>query len=719
MDSTTTVSIQQTKLALVGNPNCGKTSIFNALSGLNQHVGNFAGVTVERKSAVLTLKKGHTIRLTDLPGTQSLYASAEDERISCQILQDVEHEDHPDGVIVVADATQLKRGLILCSQVLDLGFPAVLVINMMDLLEKEMIQLDLDRLSQWLGIAVVGISALTGAGLSRLKKVLQKDLRNSGKTFLRIPPSFDSAIEKIQAVLNTSNAYLAYQALISPADYFPLSSPQIEASKQALNISEDKASQLMSNELLVRKDLIDGALSEVMQQSGTQELSLTEKLDRIFTHKILGYGLFIGLMLLIFQAIFAWATYPMDWIDAGIEGIKTLLSTLLPAHWLRDLLTEGIITGFGGIVIFIPQIAFLFFFIAVMEESGYMARVVYLMDRIMRPFGFSGKSVIPLMGGMACAIPSIMMSRNIPNRRERLITILVTPLMSCSARIPVYTLLIAMFVPAGTWLGFDQRGLIMTALYFLGFVAALLMAFMFKLILKTESRGMFVLEMPSYRMPRWRNVGLTVWQKSRAFVLEAGKIILAISIILWFLVAFGPGDQMQQIDQQYDTQLQNESLADTERASLEVEKSSAMLEASYAAILGKTIEPVIRPLGYDWKIGIALITSFAAREVFVGTMSIIYQQEDPESLEGDDAQSAGRLSLIQRLQAEVNPRTGQPQYTLATVWSLLIFYAFAMQCMSTLAVTRKEAGWGWTGVMLGYLTILAYVSALVTYLVMS
>ena len=319
------------------------------------------------------------------------------------------------------------------------------------------------------------------------------------------------------------------------------------------------------------------------------------------------------------------------------------------------------------------------------------------------------------MGGMACAIPSIMMTRNIPNRKERLITILVTPLMSCSARIPVYTLLIAMFIPAGSWFGFDQRGLIMMGLYLLGFLAALLMAFAFKLILKSESRGMFVLEMPAYRMPRWRNVGFTVWQKSKAFVLEAGKIILAISIILWFLVAFGPGDKMQQVHDAYEVRLMSETLTPEERSSLEIEQNSAMLETSYAALLGRAIEPVIRPLGYDWKIGIALITSFAAREVFVSTMSIIYQQDDPDSLEGESAQEAGRLSLIQRLQAEINPSTGKPQYTLATVWSLLIFYAFAMQCMSTLAVTRKEAGWVWTGVMLGYLSILAYTSAWITY----
>lgn len=719
MDQSTVVSTRASKVALVGNPNSGKTSIFNALSGLNQRVGNFAGVTVERKSTILTLRKGLKVQLTDLPGTQSLYASAEDELVTTQVLQDTTHEDHPDGVIVVADATQLKRGLILCTQVLDLGFPAVLVINMMDLLEKAEIQLDMDRLSQWLGIPVIGISALTGTGLSSLKNILASGLKNGGKSFLKIPSSYEAEIGKLKEALKTDNRYLAYQALLSPKGYFHLDHSQIDASRQELQLTDDTAGRLISNELLVRKDHIDEILSQTLRHPGTEAVSFSEKLDKVLTHKMFGYAIFIGIMLLIFQAIFAWATYPMDWIEAGIEGIKDILTAVLPAHWLRDLLTEGIITGFGGIVVFVPQIAFLFFFIALMEESGYMARVVYLMDRIMRPFGFSGKSIIPLMGGMACAIPSIMMTRNIPNRKERLITILVTPLMSCSARIPVYTLLIAMFIPAGSWFGFDQRGLIMTALYLLGFVAALLMAFVFKLLLKTESTGIFVLEMPSYRMPRWSNVGLTVWQKSRAFILEAGKIILAISIILWFLVAYGPGDQMQQIEQTYDAQLTEENLADETKTALEIEKSSAMLEASYAAILGKTLEPVIRPLGYDWKIGVALVTSFAAREVFVGTMSIIYQQEDPDSLDGDEAQSAGRLSLIQRLQAEVNPITGKPQYTLATVWSLLIFYAFAMQCMSTLAVTRKEAGWIWTAVMLGYLTILAYVSAWITYMVLS
>ena len=702
-------------VALVGTPNSGKTSLFNALSGLNQRVGNFPGVTVERKSANISLSDKHSIKLVDLPGTDSLYPSAEDEYITSDILKNTDHEDHPDTVLVIADATQLNRGLMLCTQVMDLGFPTILVLNMMDVIERDKHSLDLNKLSALLGIPVVGVSAVKKHGLQQLKKLLRTEVSKPEGAFMTIPGGFMPAIDIVKEEFPTATDYQAYQALIHPESFPSALSENLTKAQKLAELDTETSQRLISNELLVRLDKAGEIIDHVLKKPFSEESSLTERLDHIFTHKIWGYVIFIALLMLIFQAIFSWATYPMDAIDMLIENVKGWTANLLPDHWLTELLVEGIITGFGGIIIFIPQIAFLFFFIALMEESGYMARVVYLMDRIMRPFGFSGKSVIPLMGGMACAIPSIMMSRNIPNKTERLITILVTPLMSCSARIPVYTLLIAMFIPAATIWGFDQRGLFMSALYFLGFFLALLMAFMFKKILKYQSNQIFVMEMPSYRMPLWRNVGLTVWQKTLAFVFGAGKIILGITIVLWFLVAFGPGNSFEQIDQKYDQQLQADT-ADT--AEIEILRSNEKLEASYAAHLGRFIEPVIRPMGYDWKIGISLITSFAAREVFVGTMSIIYQQEDPEGLE-EDEQETGRLRLIDRMKAEISPATGKPVYTPAVVWSLIVFYAIAMQCMSTLAVARKEVGIFWAAVMLVYLTLLAYLGAMLTFQVLS
>ncbi|MEL6250859.1 MAG: ferrous iron transport protein B [Bacteroidota bacterium] len=705
-------------IALVGTPNSGKTSLFNVLSGLNQKVGNFPGITIDRKLAEISLTNKQKVRLMDLPGTDSLYPSSQDEKITCNVLKNPDHPDHPDKVVVVADGTQLSRALLLCSQVMDLKIPVIMVLNMADRMTEEEISINEDKLSQILGVPVISVSALKKSGLKKLKQVMGSDLEVSDRPFMRIPAPFLSVLEPIKESLNTDSDYLVYQALLDPESLGAKYEDLINQAREEAKLTDETARRLISNELLVRLDKVDGILTESKFRIGREELSLSDKMDEILAHKIWGYVIFIAILMLVFQAIFSWAEGPMGLIEGLTESISTLLKNILPKHWTQELLTDGIIAGFGGIIVFIPQIAFLFFFITVMEESGYMARVVYLMDRIMRPFGFSGKSVIPLMGGMACAIPSIMMTRNIPNRTERLITVMVTPLMSCSARIPVYTLLIAMFIPSKSFLGFDQRGLYMTGLYFLGFFAALLVAFAFKKALKYKSDRVFVMELPTYRMPRWKNVGITVWQKSLDFILGVWKVMLVISIVLWFLVAYGPGDQMQQVEQEYTELLSADNLTEDEVVELEMEKGSKMLEASYAAIMGKTLEPVIKPLGYDWKIGIALITSFAAREVFVGTMSIIYQQDDPDSLDGDEAQEKGRIALIDRMRAEKKP-DGSPLYTPAVVLSLIIFFAIAMQCMSTLAVTQKELGNFWAAIMLTYLTLLAYVAAFVAYQVMS
>ncbi|MDW3648841.1 MAG: ferrous iron transport protein B [Bacteroidia bacterium] len=705
-------------IALVGTPNSGKTSLFNVLSGLNQKVGNFPGITVDRKLAEINLANKQKLRLMDLPGTDSLYASSQDESITCGVLKNPQHPDHPDKVIVVADATQLSRGLLLCSQVMDLKIPLILVLNMADRMAEEKISLNEEKLSQLLGIPVFSVSALKKSGLKKLKQAMGAELKGSDRPFMRIPAPFLPLLGPIKEKLNTDSDYMAYQNLLDGESLGEEYTEVIEQARKEAKLSSETSRRLISNELLVRLDKVDGLLTESKFRLGREELSLSDKLDEILAHKIWGYVIFIAILMLVFQAIFSWAEGPMGLIEGLTESVSDLIKNILPEHWSRDLITDGIIAGFGGVIVFIPQIAFLFFFITVMEESGYMARVVYLMDRIMRPFGFSGKSVIPLMGGMACAIPSIMMTRNIPNRSERLITVMVTPLMSCSARIPVYTLLIAMFIPSQSFLGFDQRGLYMTALYFLGFFAALLIAFAFKKALKYKSDRVFVMELPTYRMPRWKNVGITVWQKSLDFVLGVWKIMLGISIVLWFLVAYGPGNQMQEVEQEYTELLSADDLTEAEVQELEMQKGSKMLEASYAAILGKSLEPVIKPLGYDWKIGISLITSFAAREVFVGTMSIIYQQDDPDAMDGDEAQEKGRVALIDRMRAEKKP-DGSPLYTPAVVLSLIIFFAIAMQCMSTLAVTQKELGNFWVFIMLTYLTLMAYVAAFVAYQVMS
>ncbi len=713
MDISTPVASRLKKVALVGAPNAGKTSLFNALTGLHQKVGNFPGVTVERKSARIRLEDNTSVELVDLPGANSLYPVSEDESVTCDVLRNPLNPDHPDLVVVVADATQLKRGLVLASQVLDLGFPAILVLNMIDLVEREYVHHATHRLQALLGIPVVPVSVRQEKGIGRLTKWLNKDIEPAHRPWVTVPPGFRPAINTLKEALPTNQDYLAFQALLDPGSFRNLPDSVTVQVRELAHVAPKDLRLLISNELAVRNDRAAEIVEQVALKPSDYPGKLTSVLDRIFTHRIFGYAIFLGILLLIFQSIFAWATYPMDAIDAGIAWLQEALGSILPAGWLTDLLLNGILAGFGGIVVFVPQIVFLFFFIALLEETGYMSRVVFLMDRIMRPFGFSGKSVIPLMGGMACAIPSIMMTRSIPNKIERMITIAVIPLMSCSARIPVYTLLIALFVPQTELLGLDVRGFYMTGLYILGFLMSLVVAFVLKTILKYKSDGLFVMEMPAYRMPRWRNVGITVYQQATSFVLGAGKIILGISIVLWVLSSYGMPDKMKQIETDYAAKI-SQSNDPQSIDQLRLAQSKARLESSFAGEIGKFIEPAIRPLGFDWKIGISIVTSFAAREVFVSTMSILYGQEDPESVDGD-AQIKTRESLLTRMRAEINPKTGKPVYNHATTLSLLVFYAFAMQCMSTLAVTRREAGWKWTLLVLVYLTILSYGASWITF----
>lgn len=695
------------RIALLGNPNSGKSSLFNRLTGLQQRVGNFPGVTVERRTGTLTLPNATNTTLIDLPGVYSLYPSGEEERVACQILRHPSHSDYPDLLLTVVDATQLQRGLVLLSQVIDLGIPTVLVLNMSDLLAKDKVVIDTALLAQKLQIPVISISALTGEGLNELKKMLEKNITPTQQRIFTPPPDFQYLVEETKQTLQMSGNYATFQALMRPDEFLGLKPEQNQYIKQ--RISPQQASLYISDEMLLRHDRMDALRRQVISHLPSSSEKLSNYIDRILVHRVWGYLIFGAILLLVFQAIFSWASYPMDAIDYAFGQLSSYLKNTLPSSLLTDLLADGIVTGIGGIVIFVPQIALLFFFIALLEESGYMSRIIFLLDRLMRPFGFSGRAIVPLVGGMACAVPSIMMARSIPNPKERLIAIMVTPLMSCSARVPIYVLLIGMFVPpTAVWGIFTLQGLAMTGMYVLGFVMALASAFVFKKVLRHQDSGIYIAEMPIYRMPRWKNIALIIYQKCSSFVLEAGKIILVISIILWAAVSFAPSGNFAAIDQRYDallTQIQ----ADT--SAVELQRNAEKIQASYAGMFGKAIEPLIAPLGFDWKIGIALLTSFAAREVFVGSMATIY---------GASSADDNPQTLLQQMRNDRHPITGKPIYTPATALSLILFYAFAMQCMSTLAVTRRETGsWKWSLIMIAYMTALAYVAAWLGYRLLS
>jgi ferrous iron transport protein B len=699
------------KIALVGNPNSGKSSLFNHLTGLNQKIGNFPGVTVEKRSGTCALANGGQAEIIDLPGIYSIYPRSLDEQIVAEVLLDHHSASTPDKVIVIVDVTNLKRGLLLLTQVIDVGLPTVLVLNMMDLAAKAGISYDFNLLSKKLGVPVVPINARKGVGIDELKEQFVSQGTAPSKSIFRIWDEAMPAVKEIRSTLTVDNDYEAYLFLEQPQSIKFLKKAdqtKVDSIRQRHSFFPGK---FQGAETIQRYGFIQDLLGEVtLKNADSSWKQYSGKLDRILTHKVWGYAIFFAILFLIFQSIFAWATVPMDFIDGMFAELSGWLSSSLPEGPLSSLIAEGIVPGIGGIVIFVPQIAILFAFIAVLEESGYMARVVFLMDKIMRKFGLNGKSVVPLISGVACAIPAIMATRTIDNWKERMITILVTPLMSCSARLPVFTILIALIVPNQTALGFfNLQGLALMGLYMLGFVAALISAWIMKLLIRVKERSYLIMELPAYRLPKWSNIGLTIIEKTKAFVFEAGKVIMAISIILWVLASYGPGDNLENARANVLQESQNLRLTEE---GLENRIAAYKLEHSYAGVIGKAIEPVIKPLGFDWKIGIALITSFAAREVFVGTMSTIYSIGSV----GDDETE----TIKNRMKAEVNPETGGPRFTPAVGLSLLVFYTFAMQCMSTLAVVYRETkGWKWPAIQLGYMTVLAYVSAFVVYQVMA
>lgn len=698
---------QRSIIALLGNPNSGKSSLFNHLTGLNQKVGNFPGVTVEKKIGYTNIPEQGTTEVIDLPGIYSIYPRSLDERIVAEVLLDHNSPNSPQKLVVVVDATNIKRGLLLLTQVLDLGLPTVLALNMMDLAAKAGVSYDFLKLAQKLGVAVVPINARKGEGIENLKKeIANAKARTIGSVF-PIWKEAEAPIQELRKQLHLDNDYEAYQFLEQPQSLTFLSKDNQQLVDTIRKKNNFFPGKFQGAETIQRYGFIQDLLNEAtLKQADYTWKNFSHKLDKVLTHKVWGYLIFFCVLFLVFQSVFAWASYPMDFIDGLFADFSSWLSATLPDGALTRLFAEGIIPGLGGIIMFVPQIAILFAFIAVLEETGYMARVVFLMDKIMRKFGLNGKSVVPLMSGMACAIPAIMATRTIDNWKERTITIMVTPLMSCSARIPIFTILIALIVPDTKVIGFfNLQGLALMALYLLGFVAALVSAWVMKKLIDVKERSYLMMELPTYRLPKGSNVGLTIVEKTKSFVVEAGKVILAISVVLWVLASYGPGDKVEKAEEYVRQETANMRL--TEQG-FQDRVAAFKLENSYAGVIGKAIEPAIKPLGYDWKIGIALITSFAAREVFVGTMATIYSigsagEEDENTIKS-------------RMQAEINPETGEARFTPAVGLSLLVFYTFAMQCMSTIAVVYRETkGWKWPMIQLTYMSVLAYVSAFIVY----
>ncbi|GLU43012.1 ferrous iron transport protein B [Allomuricauda sp. NBRC 101325] len=728
-------------VALIGNPNTGKTSVFNQLTGLKQKVGNYPGITVEKKEGICKLPRGVKAHILDLPGTYSLNTTSLDESLVVELLLNKNDKDYPDVAVVISDVENLKRNLLLFTQIKDLKIPTILVINMADRMSRKGISLDIDAMEKKLDTKIALVSTRKNTGIERIKELIADYKSISSKPLLdttRISPEY---FERLQKAFPQNDLYKLWLVITQDVNFMPIEKKRIQDATDFATKSKDELKKLQHKETVLRYQLINNILKETYKVDFMAAKGLRASMDKILTHKVFGYLIFFVILLTIFQAIFDWSGYPMDFIDEqfalGAEWIKNTL----PQGIFTDLLAEGIVAGIGGIVIFIPQIAFLFLFISLLEESGYMSRVVFLMDRIMRPFGLSGKSVVPLISGNACAIPAIMATRTIENWKERLITILVTPFTTCSARLPVYLILIALVIPEGNFLGLSYQALTLMLLYLIGFGMALLSAMVLNKILKIKSRSVFMIEMPTYRLPLLKNVGYTVIEKTKSFVLGAGKIILAISIILWFLGSNGYSDDFNDADQIVTERIENEGLSTysknyiqnniasyreeaqdkgiapaalqdsiqvlteelSERA-IAQEIASYKLEHSYIGQAGKAFEPIVKPLGYDWKIGIAVLTSFAAREVFVGTLATIY------SVGSDEEET-----IKNRMAAELD-ENGQPLFNLASGISLMLFYAFAMQCMSTLAIVKRETNsWKWPMIQLGFMSVFAYIIALIAY----
>jgi ferrous iron transport protein B len=696
------MSIQNITVALIGNPNTGKTSVFNQLTGLNQQVGNYPGITVEKKLGFCKLPNHVKANILDLPGTYSLNASSIDENVVIELLLNKNDKLYPDVAVVVTDVENLKRNLLLFTQIKDLEIPTILVINMTDRMKSKGISLNITHLEEQLKTKIVLVSTRKGIGIEDLKNQIVDYKSLSTEPCLNASGIDVEYFDKLRHAFPDQLLYKLWLVITQDVNFLNLERNEVP---NQFTKSHSELKRLQQKETIKRYQFINDTLKVGLIIDKENATDLRSKLDKILTHKIFGYLIFFSILLLIFQSIFDWSSYPMDFIDAAFADLAGYAKSHLPAGEFTNLISDGIIPGIGGIVIFIPQIAFLFLFISILEESGYMSRVVFLMDKIMRRYGLSGKSVVPLISGTACAIPAIMSARNIENWKERLITILVTPFITCSARLPVYAILIALIIPEKRILGiFSLQGATLMILYLLGFGMAIFSAFILNRILKFKSKSYFVVEMPNYKLPLFKNVAINVIEKTKSFVFGAGKIILAISIILWFLGSHGPKSTFGNAEKIVleNAKKQNTAFAQDQ---LETQIGTYKLENSYIGIIGKSIEPVIQPLGYDWKIGIAVVTSFAAREVFVGTLATIY------SVENSDDES----TIKNKMQEDVHP-DGSKIFNFATGVSLLLFYAFAMQCASTVAVTKKETNsWKWPIIQLVFMSGFAYITALIAY----
>jgi len=728
-------------VALIGNPNTGKTSVFNQLTGLNQKVGNYPGITVEKKEGICKLPRGVKAHILDLPGTYSLNTTSLDESLVVELLLNKNDKDYPDVAVVISDVENLKRNLFLFTQIKDLKIPTILVINMADRMSRKGISLDVAAMEKKLDTKIALVSTRKRQGIDRLKELIADYKNISSAPNLdakRISPEY---FERLQRTFPNEDLYKLWLVITQDVNFMPIEKKRIQDATDFTTKSKEELKKLQHKETVLRYQFINNTLKETYKVDFLAAKGLRGSLDKLLTHKVFGYLIFFVILLTIFQAIFDWSSYPMDFIDEQFAMASEWVKNTLPPGIFTDLLAEGIIAGIGGIVIFIPQIAFLFLFISLLEESGYMSRVVFLMDRLMRPFGLSGKSIVPLISGTACAIPAVMATRTIENWKERLITILVTPFTTCSARLPVYLILIALVIPKGTFLGLSYQALTLMLLYLIGFGMAIFSAMVLNKILKIKSRSLFMVEMPTYRLPLFKNVAYTVLEKTKSFVFGAGKIILAISIVLWFLGSNGYSDDFKNAEHIVSERIEKDGLStysknyiqnnvasyreaaladgmsatvlqdsitvlteELKERAIAQEISSYKLEHSYIGQAGKAFEPFVKPLGYDWKIGIAVLTSFAAREVFVGTLATIY------SVGSDEEET-----IKNRMAAELDDE-GRPLFNLASGISLMLFYAFAMQCMSTLAIVKRETNsWKWPLFQLGFMSVFAYIVALIAY----
>lgn len=642
--------------ALVGNPNCGKSTLFNRLTGLTQKTSNLPGTTVEAMHGEIKVGQ-KTIHLLDLPGIYSLYTKSEDEGLVVKHLIRTD-ENKPEAIIFVMDASNLRRNLLLFSQVAELQIPCACVLTMTDTAVRRGIDIDLLALQAALGVPCI---------------------------------AFNPRKEKnIGCVISLFSA-TAKPNIIGAPTQLPQRLQEYQQGAKIQGLSEETLRRYISIEEVIKK-------CTTKRPVGLK--SLTLKIDRLTTHKWGGYFIFAAIMMVLFQGVFSLAKLPMDLIEMAFQTISSTIKSILPDGLVSNFIVQGLIGGMEGVVVFVPQIFILFFLIGLLEDSGYMVRASFITDRIMRKLGLNGRSIIPLVGGFACAIPSIMATRSIKSKRERLATMIVVPLMSCSARLPVYVLLVSVAIPfAQFWGPFHAQTFVITSAYMAGIVVAVILAFIFRLFQGKQSSSEFILELPAYQIPRIQTVLHQAWLKCLSFLSEAGKVIIVISMILWFLSNFGPSEAMK------TAKTEAYILSQLDPSHSEDIKTTLRLEASYAGHLGKWIEPAIEPLGYDWKTGIALITSFAAREVFVGTMATLFQSSE------DNTQG-----IIEKMQAVKNPKTGKPLYGLPYALSLIVFYAFALQCMSTMAVMKRETGsWTWPIALFLIYGVIAYIGAYVVY----